>query len=269
MKLNKVYNVLIDKVKNFRSDLSRNLYILYTLAHLKQKANVRGTFLGYLWWFIEPAFLIALYSYVVGVIFGVGGRDRILMIAIGVTLWKWWSTSLGTATTSFRRYKGIVTQVKMPLSILPVSDVFGQTYLFLFGYVLLQCVLLFMGHSPNLLSLFLTLVASIFVVGTFALVLAILNVFIRDTAFLVGFGLRILFFITPIIYPRSRVPERYQWMVTINPFAHLIDLYNKALVYPQTVDLSTNFIALVVAALVLLCLSRLCDRLTPYIIRNL
>ena len=134
--------------------MSRNLYILYTLAHLKQKANVRGTILGYLWWFIEPLMLIALYSYVVGVIFGHSGKDQILMIAIGVTLWKWWSTALSAATTALNRYKGIVTQVKMSLPILPISEVVGQTYLFVFGYLLLQSILLILGYVPNVTALF-------------------------------------------------------------------------------------------------------------------
>jgi ABC-type polysaccharide/polyol phosphate export permease len=248
--------------------LARNLFILYTLAHLKQKANVRGTLLGYLWWFIEPLLLIILYSYVVGVIFGYSGPDRILMIAIGVTLWKWWSTSLGSAVISFRRYKGIVTEVKMPLSILPVSEVFGQTYLFLFGYLLLQGGLLIMGHSPHLLAFILTFLASVMMVSALALVLAILNVLVRDTAFLVGFSLRILFYITPILYSRDRVPDRYQWVVDMNPFAYLVAYYNKALIYPQQVRLAENLFVLLMAAIALIVFSMICQRLTPYIVRN-
>jgi ABC-type polysaccharide/polyol phosphate export permease len=251
-----------------KTTLSRNFYILYTLAHLKQKANVRGTVLGYLWWFIEPLLLIILYSYVVGVIFGYSGPDRILMIAIGVTLWKWWSTSLTSAVISFRRYKGIVTQVKMPLSILPVSEVFGQTYLFLFGYFLLQCGLLVMGHSPNLLSLLLTFLTSVMMVSTLALVLAILNVLIRDTAFLVGFSLRILFYITPILYSRDRVPDRYQWVVDLNPFAYLVEFYNRALIYPHQVNLMENLFSLLMAAVSLAVFFVICQRLAPYIVRN-
>lgn len=253
---------------SMRRTFSRNLYVLYTLAHLKQKASVRGTVLGYLWWFIEPALLIVLYSYVVGVIFGHSGPERILMIAIGVTLWKWWSTSLNTATTSFRKYKGIVTQVKMPLPILPISEVFGQTYLFVFGYILLEAALLIMGHTPDLIALLLTFCASILVISSFALALAMLNVFVRDTAFLVNFGLRILFYITPIIYPRSRVPDRYKWLVELNPFAYLIDCYDKALIYSTSVSLTDNSIILIASAAVLLGLVHICNRLTPHIIRN-
>lgn len=247
---------------------SRNLYILYTLAHLKRKASVRGTALGYLWWFIEPALLIALYSYVVGVIFGYKGPERVLMIAIGVTLWKWWSTALGTATTSFRKYKSIVTQVKIPLPILPISEVFGQTYLFLFGYILLEIALLIMGHTPDVAALFLTIVASVLMVSAFSLALAVLNVFVRDTAFLVGFGLRILFYITPIIYPRDRVPDDYQWLVDLNPFAYLIEFFNNALIYPEKVRLTENMLTVVVAVAVLFGLIDICKRLTPHIIRN-
>ena len=251
-----------------KSVLSRHAYVLYTLAHLKQKANVRGTFLGYLWWFIEPMMLIALYSYVVGVIFGHSGIDRILMIAIGVTLWKWWSTSLSSATTSFRRYKGIVTQVKMPLPILPSSEVFGQTYLFMFGYLLLQAVLLCLGYIPDVMALFYTMIISQITITALSLGLAILNVFVRDTAFLVGFGLRILFYITPIIYSRERVPENYQILVDLNPFAHLIEYFNNALIFTDKVNYSTMTLALVVSVIVLTSLIALCKKISPAIVRN-
>ena len=249
-------------------DFSRNTYILYTLAHLKQKANVRGTFLGYLWWFIEPMMLIALYSYVVGVIFGHSGPDRILMIAIGVTLWKWWSTSMSSATTSFRRYKGIVTQVKMPLPILPSSEVFGQTYLFLFGYVLLQIVLLLMGYVPDPVALIYTLIISQITITALSLALAMLNVFVRDTAFLVGFGLRILFYITPIIYSKDRVPEKYQILVDINPFAHLISYFNNALIFTDRVDYNVMTVALGLSSITLLMLISFCKKISPSIVRN-
>ncbi len=247
---------------------SRNLYILYTLAHLKQKANVRGTILGYLWWFVEPLMLIALYSYVVGVIFKHAGPDRILMIAIGVTLWKWWSTSLNTATKSFRRYKGIVTQVKMPLPILPISEVFGQTYLFLFGYILLQSILLFMGYMPDLIGLLLTFVTAMILISALSLALAMLNVFVRDTAFLVGFGLRILFYITPILYSKERVPENHQWLIDFNPLAHLVDMFNLSLIYTDQVVLSNYLLTLFLSACTLSFLLFIAKKLRMQIIRN-
>lgn len=248
--------------------MSRNFYILYTLAHLKQKANVRGTILGYLWWFIEPLMLIALYSYVVGVIFGHSGADQILMIAIGVTLWKWWSTSLSSATTSFKRYKGIVTQVKMPLPILPISEVVGQTYLFAFGYILLQSILLILGYVPNIPALIIALLSSVLMVSALSLAFSVLNVFIRDTAFLVGFGLRILFYVTPIIYPASRVPESYRWIIDINPFAHLVTLFNESLVHPEQVNYTHSISVLLSSITFLIVMLLISKKLRTSIIRN-
>lgn len=247
---------------------SKNLYILYTLAHLKQKANVRGTVLGYFWWFIDPFLQFLIYAYIVGVIFRHSGPERNIILAVGIILWKWWSTSLKLATTSFGKYKGIATQVKMPLAILPISEVFGQTYLFFYAYILLQSILLISGHLPNLLSFLFAFLISVTIINAFAVLLSILNVFIRDTSFLVGFSLRLLFFITPIIYSKDRVPERFRWIVTLNPFAGLIDMYNNALVYSDPFDL--KYILLLIGSAGLLYLSLvLCRILTPQIIRNL
>ena len=248
--------------------ISRNLYILYTLAHLKKKAKIRGTFLGYFWWFIEPMMLIGLYSYVVGVIFGHSGADQLLMIGVGVTLWKWWSSSMFNATTSFRRYKGIVSQVKMPLPILPISEVFGESYMFMFAYLFLQSVLLYLGFVPDIFALVISFLISMVAVSALSLSLAILNVFVRDTAFLVKFGLRILFYITPIIYPASRVPENFRFLIDLNPFAHLITYYNNALIYTDRVEYGTMFYVLIGSSIGLFILTRICKKITPQIIRN-
>ncbi len=244
------------------------MYILYTLAHLKKKANIRGTFLGYLWWIIEPLMLIALYSYVVGVIFGHSGADQLLMIAIGVTLWKWWSSSMSSATKSFRRYKGIVCQVKMPLPILPTSEVFGECYTFFFAYLILQSILLYLGFVPDFFALAITFLTSLVAVSALSLFLAVLNVFVKDTAFLVGFGLRILFYLTPIIYPADRVPENFRFLVDLNPFAHLINYYNNALIYTDKVQYENMLYGLVFSSFALFILIRVCKKLTPQIIRN-
>ena len=175
---------------------------------------------------------------------------------------------MSTATTSFRRYKGIVCQVKMPLPILPTSEVFGESYMFCFAYLILQTVLLFLGYMPDVFALTLTFITSMVAVSALSLLLAMLNVFVRDTAFLVGFGLRILFYVTPIIYPASRVPENFRFLVELNPFAHLISFYNNALIYTDKVNYTHILYSLIISSIVLIVLTRLCKRITPQIIRN-
>lgn len=248
--------------------ISRNFYILYTLAHLKQKANVRGTWLGYLWWFIEPLILITIYCYLVGIIFGHADEDRVLMIAIGVTTWKWFNMSLRSATTSFLRYKGIVCQVKMPIAILPISAVCGETYLFMFAYGLLQIAFLFLGYQPDMLALVLTFLVSFITVASISLALAMVNVYIRDTSILIGFGLRLMFYITPIIYPPHRVPEEYSFLITYNPFAHLIGYFDDALVHIDNVNYHNMLISLLMSTIVFFVLLSLCRKLTANIVRN-
>ncbi len=252
------------KNKNF----TKNLYILLVLAHLKQKAKVRGAFLGYLWWFIEPLMLIVLYSYIVVVIFGDNSEDRILMIAIGVTLWKWWRTALSKGTSTFKRYKGIVSQVKMPLSIFPISEVCGEAYLFAFAYIILQVAMIFLGYFPDVIALFFAFLTSFFVINSFAILLAILNSFIRDVEFLIGFGLRIIFYLTPILYPVSRVPEQYRFLVDWNPFAHMVGFYDAALINTDMADYQILAGATLISFIVFCLVISFCNRISPRIVRN-
>ena len=98
--------------------------------------------------------------------------------------------------------------------------------------------------------------------------MAILNVFIRDTAFLVGFGLRILFYVTPIIYDEKRVPVHYRWLVGLNPLAHLVSYYNNSLLITNHVSYTRDILVVFVAGISLWVAVLLCRKITPSIVRN-
>ena len=226
-------------------ELRKQSYILFTLARLKQKAKVRGTRLGYLWWFIEPAMLIALYSYLVTVIFERAGADAIPSIAAGVTFWKWWQTSVGQATKSVSGNKGMVSQVNIRIALLPMSAVFSQTYLFIYGLLLLETGLMIYGYYPDPVLLVLALLLSFGFISLLSGVLSGINVFVRETAYLIGFIMRMLFFVSPILYDRNRVPPDFQWVVTYNPFAQLIKVVKQALLGTEGFSIPVILLAIV------------------------
>ncbi|SUB59434.1 ABC-2 type transporter [Phocoenobacter uteri] len=255
--------------RHLKRDITKNIYILCVLAHLKQKAKVRDAFLGYLWWFIEPLMLIILYSYIVVVIFGQDGENRIFMIAIGVTLWKWWRMSLSRGVSTFQRYKGIVSQIKMPLSILPISEVCGEVYLFTFAYVILQTTMIAFGHYPDIPALLLSFLISFFIINSLTILLAVLNTFIRDIEFIIGFALRIVFYLTPILYPISRVPEEYRFLVDLNPFAYMITFYNNAFIDTYLVDYQILILSLLFSLVLFYFSVVLCNKVSPKIVRNI
>ena len=253
----------------FSLELRRNLFILYTLARLKQKAKVRGTALGYLWWFIEPGLLILLYSFVVAQVFRVSGPDTIASIAVGVTLWKWWQTAIIQATKSLITYRGIVTQVKIRISILPLSEVASQSYLFAFALVMLMIGLASFGYYPSLPNLLVAMLAAVFTLSLISLFLSFVNAFIRDTSFIMGFVLRMMFYITPILYTRERIPENYQWLVDYNPFAYLVELFQGALVDHSRFDMGRGLTMVFVTALLSWFMVRLMDRMSNAMIKNI
>jgi ABC-type polysaccharide/polyol phosphate export permease len=77
--------------------------------------------------------------------------------------------------------------------------------------------------------------------------LAALNLYYHDVRFLVGVVLTLWFYLTPVIYPTERVPDRYRWVFDINPNAVLIDAYRRVILYGSAPDFKRMFLGAVIA----------------------
>lgn len=199
-------------------------------------ARYRGSLLGVAWVVLTPFLMMLLYT----VVFSGFLRVRLsenpsstafaLYLLAGLLPWNAFAEVAGRAPQALIEQRTLVTKVAFPLAIIPLSLVSTALVnhaiamgLFLAGVLVLQ------GWAPSLLLLPL-LVAPLALLATgVALLLASLGVFLRDIGQAIGLALTVWLFLTPILYLPSAVPDRFRFLVRLNPFTPLVASYRRAI----------------------------------------
>lgn len=199
--------------------------LLGVLTAREIKARYRGSVLGFLWSLANPLLLLAVYSFVFGVVLGERALERpyALFVLSGLFAWIWFATSLSEATVSLLANSGLIRRAVFPVALLPLVPVAANLVHFLFALPVLAAGLA-LGHGlgyavgglsalllPAVVALELPLVAG----G--ALGLAALQVHFKDVKDILANLLTLLFFLTPILYPLSAL-SGLPWLATLVRF---------------------------------------------------
>ena len=193
----------------------------------------KQTVLGPLWFFLGPLFTVVMYTFVFSEIANIS-TDQVpapLFYLSGTTLWNYFSACFGGASSTFVSNAGIFGKVYFPRLAAPISLILSN--LLKFGIQLLM-FLCFWGYywyqgaiQPNgfilLLPLLIVLMGGI-ALGTGIIVSALTTKY-RDLSFFISFGVTLLMYATPVIYPVSAIPEAYRWVALYNPISPIIESF--------------------------------------------
>jgi ABC-type polysaccharide/polyol phosphate export permease len=227
-------------VEGFRDMLSRRRLIRYLVqADLKKKGS--DTFLGNVWWILDPLLQMTVYVILVSVIFDRGGPDYALFVFSAILPWKWFVSSVNDAIASVTSQERLIKQLQFPKIVLPVSGTFAGVVSFSFGLIPLAAILvLLFPHRISPYLVFIPAIAFVQLVFTLGLglLLATANVFVRDVSNVARHVLRLWFYLSPGLYSLSLVTEsnigkELPFLVTLlrlNPFAILFESY-RAVIY--------------------------------------
>ncbi len=219
---------LVLKISREQIKIITRQALLMTKASLKSR--YRSTWGGFVWVLLFPILIYTAQSYAFHYILKIQMPNYLLFLLSGLIPWIFISSSVEMATGCYVNSGQLLKSMPIhPLSILfsQVADNF-LNYFIAFILLLFPVALLTsfdLGKLIYFLPAFLSL--GIFVIG-FSHLLATLNVFFRDVRFIISFFMQISFFLTPIFYPLSLVPEQLQWYVSINPFVRLISPFQIA-----------------------------------------
>lgn len=212
------------------------------------KARYEGSLLGRLWPVLNPLILFAVYYFIFAVVMEQRLMDRGqpvgdermfgLYIISGILPWLCFSDTLLRCTGVVLENGNLVKKIAFPSQLLPVYAVCVNLVYMAIGLGLfIVAKLIFFGGLPAAWPyLFAAIPLQIVFATGLGLLLGALNIFIRDTAQIIGLILQLWFFWTPIVYPAELVQKSLGfhaiWM-QINPMYHLMELYRTALVYPD------------------------------------
>jgi len=220
------------------SQLVRYRGLIGSLVARELKARYRGSVLGFLWSFINPLLLLAIYSFIFTTIMPnriEGVEPYALFLLCGILPWTWFSASLTEAAGSLIAGGNLIKKVLFPAEVLPIVSVLANMAHFVLALPIVIAVLLIYQHWPDPAGLVwfpvVVLVQLVFTTGL-ALALAALTVHFRDIRDILANVLMLWFFITPIIYFYNQEEVRpYRELFNLNPFTHLAISYQEILFF--------------------------------------
>lgn len=181
------------------------------------KSRYKDSKLGFVWSLIRPLLQLAIYYIAIGKILGAARAipDFAVFVFIGLTLWGLFAEIISTGTSSLLSNAGLVKKVYVPREVFPLSSVGSAAVNFLMQFVVLLIAVIFLSTVKPTLSFELLYVAtSILTIIIFGLAVifftSALNVYLRDTQYLVEVALLLMFWLTPIVYSFSYVHQALQ-----------------------------------------------------------
>lgn len=213
--------------------LVRELYqyrgLLLSLVQRELKARYRGSFLGFLWTFLNPTLHMMVYALLFTVVMRQNIPNFPFFMFVGLLPWIWFSTSLSAGASAISDRRDLMTKVRFPAQVLPTTVVLTNLSNYVLSLPLMVGLGLFYGQAPTVHILAYPVVVAIQLIFTLALtfILAAINVTFRDLQHIVNNLLTMWFFMTPVLYPISTIKDDSlrDVVMTLNPMSSLLVSY--------------------------------------------
>lgn len=202
--------------------------LLYFLAWRDLKVRYKQTALGMTWVVLQPLLMTAVFTLFLGRFGGISAEARNTPYPVfafcGLLPWQFFAYVLTNSGNSLVASERLITKIYFPRLIIPISGVLSGLVDFTFGLVMLLVLMAFYGIVPNSA---IWLYPAFFAMGIACAVgvglwLAALNIEYRDVRHTIPFLIQLWFFVSPVIYPLSVVPERWRWLYGLNPMVGVI-----------------------------------------------
>jgi lipopolysaccharide transport system permease protein len=229
-------------------DVYRYRFLLWLFVKRDFVAQYKQTILGPLWHFINPIFTTLTYMLIFGNIaqLSTDGTPKAVFYMSGITIWNFFAQTLTATGNTFISNANIFGKVYFPRLIAPLSTVVSRIVHFGIQLLLLLCFVIYFKSIGDLermqwtnllwLPVILLLMAG-FGLGL-GIIISSLTTKYRDLNVLIGFGVNLLMYTTPVIYPLSSIPEKYLSVLQWNPLSPLVECFRFIFTGNGTFDLS-------------------------------
>lgn len=213
--------------------------LLYFLAWRDVKVRYKQTLLGVLWVVLQPLVSMLIFTVLFGILLQVdSGEVPYPVFALaGLLPWNYFSQALTRSSTSVVNSAHLVTKIYFPRLVIPLSGIFSSLVDFVIAFGVLAVLMVVYGIAPTpalLVLPALVLLTMITALG-FGLWLSALNVKYRDVNYLLPFLIQIWMYVTPVVYGSNLLPERYRFLLSLNPMTGVVEGFRWALLGPAAV----------------------------------
>lgn len=226
--INSIITIVKEQIDNFN--------LIRRLAKYEVKTANAEKKLGLIWELVNPALQIMIYWFVFGV--GLRGNSEvdgvpfIVWLVAGLTPWFFINDAILRGSNSINTRLGMLVKMRFPLSVIPSYVIFSRIYQH-FAMIIIVIVLTFatLHKIPlSIIQLPYYLIATIAFVYSVALLLSTLITLVKDVHPLLQSILRMLFYVTPILWSINTFPEKFHGWLMLNPIMYLVEGYRSSLV---------------------------------------
>ncbi len=198
----------------------------------------KQTILGPLWFLLQPLITTIVFTVIFGKIAHISTNNvpSILFYMTGITAWNYFAACITKTSGTFINNSAVFGKVYFPRLTVPVSIVISSLFTFGIQFLFLLCFWLYYyltGATININSYILLIPVLLLIMALmglgFGIIISSLTTKYKDLQFLVGFGVQLLMYATPIIYPLSSIPDKYKIFVMLNPMTSIIETFKYSL----------------------------------------
>lgn len=228
---------MLNNIKTVLKEVYGNRHRLLRLANYELRSQYNGTIFGFFWNFFNPMLQIMVYWFV----FAIGlnaapprdGYPYLIWMIVGIIPWFYISNVLISSTMSIYNFSGVLKRMYIPLSIVPIKTVLSGVIGHIWAMSIVFLVIFFSGYTVSIytIQVIYFLFCSIFFLTGYALFTSAITVVFKDFSKFMNSVVRLLFYVTPIVWVQDRLPENLVFILKLNPFAYIIDGYRESILY--------------------------------------
>lgn len=238
---------VIRELRQYRFALSN-----FVINNLRMR--YRRSSLGFLWSLLNPLLVMTVISVVFSIIFQQDLKSYSVYIFSGLAPWWFISAAIIGGCSTLINAEGFLKKVYIPKALFPVVSVTTEAANFIFSIISLYILALLLGFQISwtivLLPLAITL-AYFFTLG-WALIVGVVTVYFRDLSQILVVVFQALFYMVPIVYPLTAIPEELRFLFLLNPFYYYIMLFRKVIYGSPSLTASDWIITFLLSAISLL-----------------
>jgi len=220
-------------LKKFFNEIFENRDLIRYLTVFDLKSKVARTYLGILWWVLDPLLYMAIFYLLVHVILGRGGPDYPIILFTALIPLKWTTACLVDATTAISGKGRIIKQIYVPKIVFVVIRLLVNTFKFAISAVVLFLFLTFYGvpfHASMLYFPIIVLVHALVLLPVMVM-FAHLGIYFKDIKNFMQYVARMLLYLSPVMFTLDTVPKQFVSIFFLNPMTTFIESYRNVLIH--------------------------------------
>ena len=218
------------------------------------RGRYQGSFLGFLWTFLNPLLQLVVYSIVFGTILQSNIEKYYLFLFVALIPWLFFANAVSGGSMAVISQKDMVKKIYFPREVLPIAHVTSAFVNMLLCFIVIFIVVIVSGTPLNPLALLclipVWIVEYILALGV-AFITSAVTVYMRDMEHILSIIVMAWQYLTPVMYSDEIVPEKFQFLFNLNPMTPVIRAYRDILYYSRVPDLTTLLSALGMGVFVL------------------